>query len=182
MKLVGLVSILPACTYATFTQMAADFLKLQTLEENRGLGNAIGLQAFADIDGYGCWCHFEDDHGIGRGQAQDAIDNHCRTTHNGYSCAIMDHGSTAGFQSFFGVFFLGFSDFSAVIWSYFFFFLQHLPKPLVSLAFHGKSTTSAASPATSRASPMLATRTTPTTHAPRMPAKSKASSSLNYSN
>ena len=105
MKLVGLVSILPACTYATFTQMAADFLKLQTLEENRGLGNAIGLQAFADIDGYGCWCHFEDDHGIGRGQAQDAIDNHCRTTHNGYSCAIMDHGSTAGFQSFFGVFF-----------------------------------------------------------------------------
>ena len=104
MKLIGLVSILPACTYATFAQMAADYLKLQNLEDKRGLVNAIGLQAFEDIDGYGCWCYFEDDHGLGRGQAQDPIDNHCRTTHDGYSCAIMDHGSTGGFV--FGFFYL----------------------------------------------------------------------------
>merc|ERR1712048_1016899 len=93
MKLISAL-ILPACTYATFVQMAADYLKLQQLEENRAVKEIIGLQAFTDIDGYGCWGYFEDDHGLGRSQPKDAIDAHCRTIHDGYTCAIMDSDDT----------------------------------------------------------------------------------------
>ena len=95
MKLISAL-IFPACTYATFVQMAADYLKLQQLEENRSVKEIIGLQAFDDIDGYGCWCYFEDEHGLGRSQPKDQIDAHCRTIHDGYTCAIMDNQDDTG--------------------------------------------------------------------------------------
>jgi len=92
MKLI--FALIPTCTLATYMQMAADYLKLQKFEENRNVAEIIGLQAFEDIDGYGCWCYFEDDHGLGRSAPQDVFDTHCRTIHDGYTCAIMDHGDT----------------------------------------------------------------------------------------
>lgn len=41
--------------------------------------------------GYGCWCYFEEDHGKGKGEPVDQIDQFCRTLHHGYSCILMDH-------------------------------------------------------------------------------------------
>lgn len=42
------------------------------------------------LNGYGCWCYFEADHGNGRGQPVDAIDQFCKTLHDGYTCIGMD--------------------------------------------------------------------------------------------
>lgn len=42
------------------------------------------------INGYGCWCYFENDHGKGKGHAQNDVDAQCRILHDGYSCIMMD--------------------------------------------------------------------------------------------
>lgn len=42
------------------------------------------------LNGYGCWCYFEDDHGQGRGQPVDDVDKMCKTLHDGYTCLMMD--------------------------------------------------------------------------------------------
>jgi len=42
------------------------------------------------IDGYACWCYFENDHGKGRGQVQNDLDAQCKVLHDGYSCILMD--------------------------------------------------------------------------------------------
>merc|ERR1712048_417029 len=42
------------------------------------------------INEYGCWCYFNDDHGRGKGQPQDAIDEMCKVLHDGYECAMRD--------------------------------------------------------------------------------------------
>ena len=90
MKLI--YSLIPAYTYATVAQMAADFYKLQII--NRGEIADNSIKAFTDIDGYGCWCYFEDDHGLGRSHPVNKIDETCKGIHDGYTCAIKDHGNT----------------------------------------------------------------------------------------
>lgn len=42
------------------------------------------------IDGYGCWCYFENDHGKGKGHAKNDVDAQCKILHDGYSCIFMD--------------------------------------------------------------------------------------------
>lgn len=42
------------------------------------------------IDGYGCWCYFENDHGKGRGQPQNDMDAICKVLHDGYECILQD--------------------------------------------------------------------------------------------
>merc|ERR1739847_206107 len=42
------------------------------------------------IEHYGCWCYFDNDNGLGKGVAQNELDEYCRTLHEGYECAIMD--------------------------------------------------------------------------------------------
>lgn len=42
------------------------------------------------INGYACWCYFEDDHGRGKGQAQNDVDSQCKILHDGYACIMMD--------------------------------------------------------------------------------------------
>jgi hypothetical protein len=42
------------------------------------------------VNGYGCWCYFENDHGLGRGQPQNEVDAQCKILHDGYSCILMD--------------------------------------------------------------------------------------------
>ena len=42
------------------------------------------------IDHYGCWCYFETDHGKGKGNPVNKIDQVCKTLHDGYSCAVKD--------------------------------------------------------------------------------------------
>ena len=38
----------------------------------------------------GCWCYFDENHGKGKGQPVNAIDEKCRQLAHAYDCAIMD--------------------------------------------------------------------------------------------
>jgi len=42
------------------------------------------------INGYGCWCYFQDDHGKGKGTVINKVDQVCKHLHEGYECAIRD--------------------------------------------------------------------------------------------
>lgn len=42
------------------------------------------------INTYGCWCYFDENHGKGKGQPVNAIDEKCRQLAHAYDCAIMD--------------------------------------------------------------------------------------------
>lgn len=65
-------------------------------DNDRGFGGGPTLAAgWADsmvhsIDGYACWCYFEDDHGKGKGPSQNAVDAQCKILHDGYTCIFMD--------------------------------------------------------------------------------------------
>lgn len=49
------------------------------------------LQAYLGaIDGYGCWCNFDEDHYKGKGTPVNSIDGHCKALVLGYECIIMD--------------------------------------------------------------------------------------------
>jgi len=52
--------------------------------------SATFAAVFESFNGYGCWCYFEDEHGQGRGQAVDEVDQLCHELANGYDCAMMD--------------------------------------------------------------------------------------------
>lgn len=56
-----------------------DNLKRALLKDQMGL-----------LDGYGCWCYFETDHGAGKGKPIDPVDEMCKTLHDGYTCILMD--------------------------------------------------------------------------------------------
>ena len=58
----------------------------------RGLigGNGIISTSLEQISGYGCWCYFGWDHGKGKGEPANKLDQYCKWLHDGYECAIMD--------------------------------------------------------------------------------------------
>jgi len=45
---------------------------------------------FDNIDGYGCWCYFDDNHGRGRSHPVNEMDALCKYLVEGYDCAIID--------------------------------------------------------------------------------------------
>lgn len=42
------------------------------------------------LENYGCWCYAGENHGRGKSQPVDEIDEICKTLHNGYECLILD--------------------------------------------------------------------------------------------
>jgi len=40
-----------------------------------------------NLQGYGCWCHFDEQHGQGKGQPVDVFDTHCMKYHHMVACA-----------------------------------------------------------------------------------------------
>lgn len=42
------------------------------------------------INGYGCWCHFEEHTIGGRGEPVDFVDAECKSLHNSYDCMLKD--------------------------------------------------------------------------------------------
>ena len=56
----------------------------------RSFGSSWAQKMIDSIDGYGCWCYFQNEHGQGRGEAQNEVDLQCKILHNGYSCIIED--------------------------------------------------------------------------------------------
>merc|ERR1711988_406407 len=77
---------------------------LEELSANHSLAVGPGLRSMNQVqtvfpmfggaldflDGYGCWCYFDQDVGKGQGIPMNEIDSWCRTLHHGYSCARID--------------------------------------------------------------------------------------------
>jgi len=55
----------------------------------RAFSGSIG-KTISNMNEYGCWCYFGDDHGRGKGSPQDAIDEMCKVLADGYECAMRD--------------------------------------------------------------------------------------------
>jgi len=69
-----------------------DFIGCQVFAGQNG-DRAFGanLQATIEtINESGCWCYFTDDHGRGKGQPVDGLDEICKVLHDGYECAMRD--------------------------------------------------------------------------------------------
>lgn len=50
-----------------------------------------GVQLQMDrLQEYGCWCYFDDLHGLGKGPTQNGYDEACKALHQGITCAAMD--------------------------------------------------------------------------------------------
>lgn len=73
--------------------------------ENYPNGGAIGFKAVSDllgpvnfeaIENYGCWCHFNENHGKGKGAPIDSIDAMCKNLAQAYDCAMMDYAEATG--------------------------------------------------------------------------------------
>lgn len=87
---------------ATFSLCRAS---MEDIERNlRSMGQKTSLtrsfagpwasQIVSAINGYGCWCYFQDEHGKGRGTPKNEVDRLCKILQDGYSCIIMDSNST----------------------------------------------------------------------------------------
>jgi len=95
-----IISSLVATSYAGMIEMKSDFnsLKVAAAVQNNGTVTTEKLRSisatfggvFESFNGYGCWCYFEGEHGQGRGQAVDEVDQLCHELANGYDCAMMD--------------------------------------------------------------------------------------------
>jgi hypothetical protein len=97
MKLAGTSSLLAAL--ALFNQSAADFKAMRKgynamVAQLKKTNRSLLSTSFANVNGYGCWCFFDDKVGNGHGQPLDPIDAECQNLHKGYECAIADYGET----------------------------------------------------------------------------------------
>lgn len=55
----------------------------------RAFTGSVG-KTVQNMSEYGCWCYFGIDHGRGKGQPQDALDELCKVLADGYECAMRD--------------------------------------------------------------------------------------------
>lgn len=99
MKAVAAFSALAGLTLADMQTMTEN---LQKMVENatdpkldRGFGSAWAQSYLENINQYGCWCYFQDDHGKGRGIPANEVDTACKVLHDGYSCILMDFETDA---------------------------------------------------------------------------------------
>merc|ERR1711912_27085 len=58
--------------------------------DGRSFGSSWAGQMIENIDEYGCWCYFQEDHGKGRGPPANEVDAQCKKLHDGYTCIILD--------------------------------------------------------------------------------------------
>lgn len=56
----------------------------------RSFGSAWAQEIINAINGYACWCYFQDAHGRGKGSPVNEVDAQCKILHDGYTCIIMD--------------------------------------------------------------------------------------------
>jgi hypothetical protein len=79
-------------------QMQYDFVTLVrnstgNSPSSRSLSLSLGA-TFDELNQYGCWCYFEQDHGMGHGQTLDDFDSLCKVLANGYDCIKLDVGAS----------------------------------------------------------------------------------------
>lgn len=66
-------------------------LKKQLMKQQGRTFDSIWAQnIISSIDGYGCWCYFQEEHGSGRGSPVNKVDELCKILQDGYSCILMD--------------------------------------------------------------------------------------------
>ena len=75
--------------FAGVAQMEQQLEVLFNSTENRALSAMMG-PTLQNINQYGCWCYFEEDHGKGKSQPVNEVDAFCKTLHQGYDCAMID--------------------------------------------------------------------------------------------
>lgn len=95
MKLTQVVSAVALCagqTLAGLNQMEHDFEELSRVN---GSARALPASTLANLQSFACWCHFEDQHGKGRGRPLNEIDALCKVLHDGYECAMLDNDDAA---------------------------------------------------------------------------------------
>ena len=91
MKIVlrGILITSPILAKISQMEMMFSELKNKTLAGYRGIvGDSV--TTLEPIWNYGCWCYFEENHGEGSGEPQNAVDQLCQTLHHGYTCVMMD--------------------------------------------------------------------------------------------
>lgn len=69
----------------TFSDSADDVSIFSGRSMNKMLANALD-----NLDGYGCWCYFDDQFTAGKSKPVDKLDGFCKDLLESYQCAIMD--------------------------------------------------------------------------------------------
>lgn len=94
MKTIHIFLTIPSLTIATLRNMEQNLKHLESKFSRQRFGGAPSfLQAsIAQINHYGCWCFFQDDHHLAKGPPQNEVDKFCKILHNGYECAMIDSG------------------------------------------------------------------------------------------
>lgn len=106
MKKFYLLTIVPA----SFCKLSNIISTLQQLQEGeaaddsdptveRSLASGWANSMVESINGYGCWCYFENDHGKGKGQSQNQVDAQCKILHDGYTCIMLDSEENEDLQN-----------------------------------------------------------------------------------
>ena len=57
--------------------------QLQRLFENSTEYRGLNFVTVEELNGFGCWCYFENDHGRGKSQPVSAVDGACKILHDG---------------------------------------------------------------------------------------------------
>jgi hypothetical protein len=75
----------------TIVDLAEQSLKLmnKTLPRYRGRNSVNAM--FSDLQRYGCWCHFDAEHGKGKGTPVDRFDMECMNHHHATTCMKMEN-------------------------------------------------------------------------------------------
>jgi len=67
------------------------------VESLNAQGKTTGLRQFGNlqhtvdqVNGRCCWCHFDNDHGAGKGLPLNGLDKACKSLHDYYECAMRD--------------------------------------------------------------------------------------------
>lgn len=64
------------------------FIQKTNPDDRSIIGSNLG-----NLNGYGCWCYFDDKIGNGRGNPINFIDAECKILHGGYECIVADHAA-----------------------------------------------------------------------------------------
>jgi len=94
MKFLGYSSLVASAfaTYRSMDQVLDSFGEKDDILADaidKAFTGSIG-KTIRSMNEYGCWCYFGDDHGRGKGQPIDAIDEMCKVLADGYECAMRD--------------------------------------------------------------------------------------------
>ena len=66
-------------------------------DNTRGMLQVLSQNTqYLTLQEYGCWCFFDDLHGLGKGKPQDEYDTACMRYHHGVECAKMELQNEAG--------------------------------------------------------------------------------------